>query len=121
MADPAPANRVYAGVRGRDGCEVGFVDWTGRMGKLDLRLDLRDHSPTGFEWGYGGSGPAQLALALIADATGDGELALAVYQDFKTEIVAELPRECWQLEAGEVARMAHLLRRPLVLFEKREG
>lgn len=33
---------------------------------LELRLDLCNHSPTGFEWGYGGSGPAQLALAILA-------------------------------------------------------
>jgi hypothetical protein len=38
---------------------------------LNLRLDLRNHSPSGFEWGYGGSGPAQLALALLADCLGD--------------------------------------------------
>ena len=35
---------------------------------LNPRRDLVDHSPTGFEWGYGGSGPAQLALALASDA-----------------------------------------------------
>ena len=29
------------------------------------------HSPTGFEIGYGGSGPADLALAILADWTGD--------------------------------------------------
>jgi hypothetical protein len=38
---------------------------------LPLRLDLFNHSPTGFSWGYGGSGPAQLAVALLADALGD--------------------------------------------------
>ena len=32
---------------------------------LPLRLDLFNHSPTGFSWGYGGSGPAQLALARL--------------------------------------------------------
>lgn len=32
---------------------------------LPLRLDLRAHSPTGFEWGYHGSGPADLALAVM--------------------------------------------------------
>lgn len=26
------------------------------------------HSPSGFEWGYGGSGPADLALCLLEDA-----------------------------------------------------
>ena len=27
-----------------------------------------NHSPNGFSWGYGGSGPAQLALALLLEA-----------------------------------------------------
>jgi hypothetical protein len=35
---------------------------------LDPRLSSVNHSPTGFGWGYWGSGPAQLAFALIADA-----------------------------------------------------
>ena len=38
---------------------------------LDSRRDLWNHSPTGFEWGYCGSGPAQLALALLADHLGE--------------------------------------------------
>jgi len=56
------AGRRYRGVRWPDRCVV-LVD-----GKpLAPRNDLFDHSPSGFEWGYGGSGPAQLALALLAD------------------------------------------------------
>jgi len=58
---------------------------------LDLRLDLANHSPTGFEWGYQGSGPAQLALAILADALGD-EDALRLYQEFKRQIVSRVPR-----------------------------
>jgi hypothetical protein len=56
---------------------------------LPSHIELRNHSPTGFNWGYGGSGPAQLALALLMDATGDPELALRHYQDFKFEFVAQ--------------------------------
>jgi hypothetical protein len=37
---------------------------------LPVRLDVTNHSPDGFEWGYGGSGPAQLALAMCIDALG---------------------------------------------------
>lgn len=33
---------------------------------LPPRNDLVDHSPDGFSWGYAGSGPSQLALALLA-------------------------------------------------------
>jgi hypothetical protein len=36
------------------------------------------NSPTGFGWGYGGSGPAQLALALLADSLGDNDLLFSV-------------------------------------------
>jgi Family of unknown function (DUF6166) len=54
---------------------------------LKCRWDLANHSPDGPEWGYGGSGPSQLALSLVADAlesnrAGD-QLALGFYQDFK--------------------------------------
>ncbi len=69
---------------------------------LPLRLDLATHSPTGFEWGYSGSGPAQLALALLADALGDEEQALALYQSFKWQVVAVLPASGWQLSADAV-------------------
>jgi peptide/nickel transport system substrate-binding protein len=31
------------------------------------------HSPTGLEWGYGGSGPADTALAILLDATGEAD------------------------------------------------
>jgi hypothetical protein len=52
---------------------------------------LVNHSPDGFAWGYGGSGPAQLALALLLDATGNPDVALAYYQKFKGEVVAGWP------------------------------
>jgi Family of unknown function (DUF6166) len=57
---------------------------------LPSRCDLRNHSPTGFSWGYGGSGPSQLALAILADFTGDDELALELYQAFKWDVIAKL-------------------------------
>ena len=60
---------------------------------LPLRLDLSNHSPTGFEWGYNGSGPAQLALAMLADYLGNDDEALALYQDFKREVIAGLGDE----------------------------
>jgi len=55
---------------------------------LAPRLDLSNHSPDGFEWGYGGSGPAQLALALCADVLHDDAKALRVHQAVKRTLVA---------------------------------
>lgn len=69
---------------------------------LELRLDLWNHSPTGFEWGYGGSGPAQLALAILADATEDASLAIRLHQDFKAEVVSKLNSQVWALSRGWV-------------------
>ena len=60
---------------------------------LNPRLDLYNHSPTGFEWGYCGSGPAQLALAILADHLSNNREALDVYQRFKWAVIAELPRK----------------------------
>lgn len=70
---------------------------------LPGRWDLRNHSMTGFAWGYAGSGPAQLALAILADATGDDNLALNLYQDFKFRKIAHLPQsESWQMSRESV-------------------
>ncbi len=69
---------------------------------LDLRLDLRRHSSTGPEWGYAGSAPAQLALAVLADFLGNDHEALALYQPFKTEVIARLPHASWTLAECEI-------------------
>lgn len=97
--------KTYRGFRHAQG--AAFVEVDGR--ELDLRLDLDDHSPTGFEWGYGGSGPAQLALALIADATGDDQRALKRHQQFKWACTARLPHDGWTLTSAEIiARLTDL-------------
>lgn len=58
---------------------------------------LYNHSPDGFEWGYGGSGPAQLALALLLDAGVDEADALEQHQAYKFAVVARLPKERWSI------------------------
>ena len=83
----------------RDG-HVPEVTVDGRP--LDPRLDLGSHSPTGFEWGYGGSGPAQLALALLADHTGDDDEAVMLHQDFKRLVVARLAFRGWELTGPQM-------------------
>ena len=65
-------------------------------------LALRNHSPSGFEWGYHGSGPAQLALALLIDASGDPEAAARHYQRFKRERVARWHGRVWALDPAEL-------------------
>lgn len=97
---------VYKGVRDTSGTAHVVKCHPGRdvMPRLALKrsLKLRGHSPTGFEWGYGGSGPAQLALALLLDVTGDKALALEHYQDFKWQVVANLAHEGWNLPDADI-------------------
>lgn len=69
-----------------------------------MRLDLWKHSPTGPEWGYCGSGPAQLALALLADASESDSAALDFHQKFKVEIVAQLHKSGWVLDQLAILR-----------------
>lgn len=63
---------------------------------LAYRYDLLSASPSGFEWAYGGSGPAQLAIAILAHAY-DDQVACQHYQRFKREVVAHLPHDGWTL------------------------
>lgn len=64
---------------------------------------IRNHSPDGFSWGYGGSGPAQLALALLLDVTGNRELAESLYQDFKWEVVAMWDqKDGWTITSAQI-------------------
>ena len=85
--------KIYLGQRDDDGKPIVTVD--GRL--LPTRNDLRDHSPSGFEWGYPGSGPAQLALAILADFLGDDELAQDLHQFLKRDVIAKLPQPGFML------------------------
>jgi Family of unknown function (DUF6166) len=49
-----------------------------------------NHSPDGFNWGYGGSGPAQLALAILLAAGIKKRRAVALHQRFKWDVIALL-------------------------------
>lgn len=56
-------------------------------------IKVWNHSPDGFSWGFGGSGPAQLALALLLDVGLSDEEAIELHQQFKREVVAK-----WDIE-----------------------
>lgn len=105
--------KQYNGTRTEDGCDVMVTEAIGsttRHYPLHPRNYLRNHSPTGFEWGYGGSGPAQLALAIVMDATGSAKKALNIYQKFKFAVIARLPKEHWRLTQAEVIKACESLK-----------
>jgi len=63
------------------------------------------HSPTGFEWGYGGSGPADCARSMLMALLPYCDLRLVemVYQDFKWVFLAKLP------DGGGIIRVRRIL------------
>jgi hypothetical protein len=60
--------------------------------KKAFSLVLENHSPDGFEYGFGGSGPAQAALGILSYFVGI-ESALYYKHAFKDQIIARLPRD----------------------------
>jgi hypothetical protein len=76
---------------------------------LNPRLDLWNHSPTGFEWGYGGSGPAQLALALLADHLRNDQDAVSLHQAFKFAVIIKLATRGWTLTTADIDGALQLL------------
>ncbi len=89
--------KVYKGLRTQHGCVV-TVDGA----PLDPRLDLMSHSVAGFEWGYDGTGPRQLALAILADLFGDDSQALSQHKLFTESVVADLRDDEWTLSEQHV-------------------
>jgi hypothetical protein len=102
--DVVKADNCYAGHRTAHGTLV-TVTRSGQTKPLDTGYDLWNNSPTDFSWGYNGSGPAQLALAILADYFGANPgakaLAQALYEPFKFTVIAVLP-ECWEMNFEEV-------------------
>ena len=102
-----PCYAVPMTIRGerRQGEVLVTVDGT----PLDWRASLavRNHSPTGPAWGYSGSGPAQLALAVLLAVT-DEVTAERFYQKFKRDVLSLIEADRWALDVGDVRRWLEL-------------
>lgn len=112
------SQKSYTITRTTDGKVVCVVTW--RSGKTIAHYPLHHivyHSPTGFEVGYCGSGPADLSLSLLADWLEEGGLlrgrrwgweksaAWRYHQDFKFEKIAGIrlnPEESFTLRGDVV-------------------
>jgi hypothetical protein len=88
--------KLYEGARSLAGALVTVDDRP-----LPPRHDLKVLSKAGFEWTYEGAGPAQLALALLADHLGDDRKALELYERFMREVVANLDN-AWRLTSDDI-------------------
>lgn len=93
----------------RSSAEVVVLD---DGGIRPLRHFVR-HSPTGFAWGYEGSGPAELARCILLDHFGItpscdpwvGDGLPVSYQAFKREVIGRRSRsEPWSITSEEIDR-----------------
>lgn len=119
----ATRNRRYVLERDRHGCHVSVFPDNGAH-PYDLWAEHErhfgaKHSPTGFEWGYGGSGPAETARAIVSDFLGR-EAQPDEYQPFKWAHIAGLPEaggELWFLGPEDRSSFTCVMEDPA----KREG
>ncbi|MDD5368960.1 MAG: hypothetical protein PHQ40_07745 [Anaerolineaceae bacterium] len=99
--------RIY---RGEPPGKVKVILETGRCRPLHHVIL---HSPTGFAWGYGGSGPADLALSILCDVLeehpkkkqlyGGDFQARDHYQQFKWEYIATWPFDGkWEIDSDTI-------------------
>lgn len=93
--------KTYGGKKSNSGMggQSVFVCTNGVYRKLE-HVDL--HSPDGFNWGYGGSGPADLALSILTDMYGR-VIAERYYQDFKWRFVAGF-EDIWELSEEDIIK-----------------
>lgn len=120
-------DRQYEITRREDGTIGCVVYWPRKIepGAACMALDhVVHHSPTGFEAGYQGSGPADLALSIMAHYYGvnhaimqeymktgraaqreDCERVCHVYQRFKQDFIAPIqigPGQSWLIDGSAI-------------------
>lgn len=88
-------NGVYTGGDIILSRENGYV-------KTNVPHAIVRHSPAGFDWGYGGSGPSDLALNVLFAVTNDREIADRYYMQFKWDFIAKLPFEGGVIRRDEI-------------------
>ena len=88
--------KIYTGDRTIDGIKV-LAD--GRL--LSDRVELRRYADMGFEWGYEGPEPRQLACALLMDHTGDLHFSADSSESFMKAMVANFDNE-WSVTSTDI-------------------
>ena len=102
--------KIYKGVRLQEGVLVTVND-----APLDPQIELRDFHSAGFEWGYDGSGPSQLAFAILADHLGP-KGAFDNYRSFMAMGIAEIEADEWTMTSEDIDnRLGQIVEVPMDL------
>jgi len=89
----------YIGLRVAGGPATVFVE---ENGGRRLLPHVRHHSPNGMEWGFAGSGPADLAHSILADALNVPSVSAQLYQAFKFDVVSGLEETGFVIKISQV-------------------
>ena len=86
--DKSYPTTLYTGTKGHEVKKRLMPDGEVTALPVEPSLLVAEHSPDGFSWGYNGSGPAQLSLAILLDITSDPETARKFAYDFLSDFVS---------------------------------
>ena len=96
--------KTYKGTKSNGGMggQKIMVDEGGVLGQYEVYplKHIVQHSPDGFNWRYGGSGPADTALSILTDCVGK-RIAEVYYQGFKERFVS-IWGECFEVTENEI-------------------
>lgn len=98
-------SKTYKGERTIDGLVV-TVDGE----PLSVHTQVKKFTDYGFEWSYEGESPQQLALAILADFTGDEEDAVRLSESYMKQVIANLDND-WVLTAKEINAALNKIRK----------
>lgn len=110
-----PPATIYRGERTPSGAATVTVTLPSKYGtphpfQLTPTASLRRlRFSGGFEWGYRGSGPHQLAAALILDATDDPRAARLYSIGVMEHVVDRWTGDRWEVTAGEIQAVVEWL------------
>lgn len=95
----------------RMGTKVRVIEGE-KFSPLRLHLKYCDHSPTGFEWGYGGSGPAQLSFEILfrffrvfsgMDEKLSAQTASQFAQDYKWQVISRIKENSFEISGESIS------------------
>jgi len=94
--------KIYSGIRLGSGVEVTVLEQFEDQKYIPIGLLKHRvyHSPTGFEWGYLGSGPSDLARSILWDHLGK-EPPRVLYMEFKEKFVSGWKDE-WEINGCQI-------------------
>jgi len=72
---------------------------------VNIQQRIKRHSPDGFEWGYAGSGPSDLALNILSIFIGQEAAERdGLYQRFKEKFIVSMPKTGGIIKKDEILR-----------------